>query len=311
MRSRTCRIIHIMKRRISTRLHNWIHGGVQAVAHRAGYDLVKRNFYSPLPEVDRLPSSLWNGSAATPGVDLNVDEAITFIRNELLPYLEEFQPSHKTNPVYGNFVVNNGSYEAVDAELLYAMVRHARPVHIVEFGSGASSHVIDAARRASTAAGYSIEHIIFDPYPFHASPLGPVAASAVYAERVEDLSVEKIISSLGAGDILFVDTTHTVKTGGDVFRIILEILPRLAPGVWVHVHDIFLPYEYPREWVINRRRAWAEQYLLQAFLAFNPAFKVVLPVYAVTRSYPDNIREMVPTFGSETQPGAFWMRKVA
>src|SRR5581483_11082477 len=101
----------------------------------------------------------------------------------------------------------------------------------------------------------------------------------VPAERLD----EHVITGLGLGDVLFVDTTHTVKTGGDVTRIVLEFLPRLAPGVLVHLHDIFLPYEYPREWVVQERRAYAEQYLLQAFLAFNPTYEVVFPAHAVTR----------------------------
>jgi hypothetical protein len=102
-----------------------------------------------------------------------------------------------------------------------------------------------------------------------------------------------------------------VRTGGDVTHIFLEVLPRIAAGVTIHVHDIFLPYEYPRDWVIGRRRAWAEQYLLQAFLAFNDEFEVVMPNYAIARAAPATLKQAIPSFDPGTArqpPGGFWIR---
>jgi hypothetical protein len=132
----------------------------------------------------------------------------------------------------------------------------------------------------------------------------------VHPIAAQDLDPD-VVRALGHNDVLFVDTTHTVKTGGDVVHIVLEMLPRLASGVYVHFHDIFLPDEYPREWVVQRRRAWAEQYLLQAFLAFNSAFEVVLPLHALTRRQPELARETIPSFARTrgTGPGAFWIRR--
>lgn len=114
-------------------------------------------------------------------------------------------------------------------------------------------------------------------------------------------------AALEEGDILFVDTTHTVRTGGDVVHIFLQILPRPAQGVIVHIHDIFLPYEYPRDWVVDRRRAWAEQYLLQAFLAFNTTFEVLMPNYAIARSAPDTLAQLGPKFRTGGRLGGFWL----
>lgn len=139
--------------------------------------------------------------------------------------------------------------------------------------------------------------------------LGPVEGAVIHIESSEQLDTAEIASSLGAGDVLFVDTTHTVKTGGDVDRIFLDLLPRLASGVWIHIHDIFLPYEYPREWVIDERRAWAEQYLVQAFLSFNDAFRVELPLYAVARACPERLAAVVPSFSPRFAPGAFWISR--
>src|SRR5207247_5820903 len=95
---------------------------------------------------------------------------------------------------------------------------------------------------------------------------------------------------LQSGDVLFIDSSHTVKIGGDVNYLFLEVLPRLKPGVIVHVHDIFLPFEYPREWVRDDFRFWAEQYLLQAFLTFNSEFQVLMANNYLNHSYAKVLR---------------------
>jgi hypothetical protein len=114
--------------------------------------------------------------------------------------------------------------------------------------------------------------------------------------------------ALGEHDVLFVDTTHTVKLGSDVNRIILDVLPELAPGVLVHFHDVFLPYEYPRTF-LERRLYWNEQYLLQAFLAQNPAWEIVLPLHALVRERPEPLSTLVASFHPGSGPSAFWIRR--
>jgi hypothetical protein len=282
---------------------------VQRAARAAGYDLVERHFYSPLPQAERLPDSLWQGPRELPGVDLRLGEAIALLRGELRPHLARFRPPRTAAEAgAGCFHLDNGGYESVDAETLYAMLRHVRPARVVELGSGASSHVIDLARRENERDGRPFAHAIFDPYPFTASPLGAVAGARVSPVRAEELDPAELLR-LRSGDVLFVDTTHTVRTGGDVTRIFLELVPLLAPGVLVHVHDVFLPWEYPRDWVVGERRAWAEQYLLQAFLAFNSEWEVLLPAHAVARAAPELLQELVPSFAPGVSPGAFWMRR--
>jgi hypothetical protein len=280
----------------------------KAAVARAGYDLVERGFYSPLPDIERLPADLWPSPRPSHGVDLRIPDAVKLLDKTLRPYVAEFAPPRSGTPGR-SFYTENGTYESVDAETLYAILRHFKPSRLIELGSGASSHVIAEARAANTRDGRPFPHIIFDPYPFEANPMGPVDAE-VHRERAEDLPLSTF-ESLAAGDVLFVDTTHTVKTGGDVCRIVCEILPSLRPGVIVHVHDIFLPYEYPREWVVELRRAWAEEYLLQAFLAFNPVYEVLFPAHAVARQAEEVTRSVVESFRPSSSPGAFWLRRVA
>lgn len=282
---------------------------VSRTAGGLGHQLVARDFYSPLPQIDNLPRRLWDGPHDLPGVDLRLEQAQALLAGELRGPIGEFHPPREPTPdgPTGSFYLANGAYESVDAEVLYGLLRQTKPRQVLELGSGASSHVIDLARRRNALDGTAFEHEVIDPFPF-GNPMGPVEGLRVRRERAEDLD-PSVVEPLAPGDVLFIDTTHTVKTGGDVAHIFLDLLPRVAFGVLVHVHDIFLPYEYPRDWVMEARRAWAEQYMLQAFLAFNPTWEIVFPAHAVARAAPQLVRQVIPSFEDDTRPGAFWMRR--
>jgi predicted O-methyltransferase YrrM len=278
----------------------------EATTRRLGFDVVRRNFYSPLPDRRQLPERLWSAPSPVRGVTLDTDAALARLR-DLAPYLDEFG-----SELIGarGFRIDNGTYESGDAETLYGMLRQAKPARVIELGSGTSSHIIAAALRRNRAEGTESEYRVFDPFPWEATELGPAEGVDVVALGATDVPVDAF-AELAAGDVLFVDTTHTVKTGGDVPHLVLDVLPALAPGVLIHFHDIFLPYEYPREWVVDMRLAWAEQYLLQAFLAFNEEFEVVLPVHALARCAPDEFGRLISSFGPGVAPGAFWIRRRA
>jgi methyltransferase family protein len=279
---------------------------VEAAAVRAasslGYELRRQHFYLPFPDVETLPESLWNGPRQMYGVDLRLKAA-----GELLESLR----SGVEELVRAGVPIDNGSYESGDAETLYAMLRHLRPRRLIELGSGASTHLISLAHSANARDGAAFTFEGFDPYPgWH--PMGTAPGFVTHPVAAEALDAETV-ASLAAGDVLFVDTTHTVKTGGDVVHIVRDMLPRIKPGVYVHFHDIFLPYEYPRPWVIDHRRAWAEQYLLEAFLAFNLEFEVVLPLHALWRLAPARTTSAIPSLAGQvgTGPGAFWIRRTS
>ena len=113
-------------------------------------------------------------------------------------------------------------------------------------------------------------------------------------KKVEDIDLE-FFSQLESGDVLFIDSSHTVKIGGDVNYLFLEVLPRLKPGVIVHVHDIFLPFEYRRDWVMEEFRFWTEQYLLQAFLTFNSEFEVLMANSYLAHGYLEDLKAAFPS----------------
>jgi hypothetical protein len=132
--------------------------------------------------------------------------------------------------------------------------------------------------------------------------------AALEHRPAQDVPLEEF-TALQAGDVLFVDTTHTVKLGSDVNRIVLDVLPVLAPGVLVHVHDIFLPYEYPRKWTEESGLCWAEQYLLQAFLSGNSDFELRAGVFALCRDRPEAMARLAPTWRPGATASAFWMQR--
>jgi hypothetical protein len=155
--------------------------------------------------------------------------------------------------------------------------------------------------------GVAAKHSCIEPYE---NPwLEELGIDEVIRERVEDVNLE-IFDELKQNDILFIDSSHVLRTGGDVFTEYLHIIPKLNPGVLVHIHDIFLPYEYPRKWIVNKRQFWTEQYLLQAFLAFNSEFEVLLSINYLAKQYPNELSSACPFFGRlKGGHGSFWIRR--
>jgi hypothetical protein len=124
-----------------------------------------------------------------------------------------------------------------------------------------------------------IAFTFIDPYPARLRSLLRTEDQAeILPEQVQRIPLERF-EALESGDILFIDSSHVAKTGGDVNFLVFEVLPRLKAGVRVHVHDIVYPFEYPREWALEGR-AWNESYLLRAFLQYNTTYQIeMFPSY--------------------------------
>jgi hypothetical protein len=273
------------------------------VAERAGLQLVLKTFYSPIPDLSSLPESVWVDADPLRGIELDLDSQVERLRASLAVHIAEFDRAMGQGIGY---VASNASYPLPDARLLYAIVREGRPARIVELGSGQTTRVIAAACAANAAAGAKSRYEAYDPFPVGMEdPLpGLRALHRVPAQEVP----EDVFQRLGAGDVLFVDTTHTVKIGSDVNHIILRILPLLAPGVIVHFHDICLPYEYPRYLLEDYALYWAEQYLLQAFLSMNPSFEVLYATDALCRDRRPEIEQTGLAAAGESG-SSFWIRR--
>jgi hypothetical protein len=270
-----------------------------------GFHITPAHYYEPLPVLQALPDSLWETETQLVGVDMNIELQREFLRTIVASYHHEFDlfPDNATDKPY-EFHYNMGAFGHADAPILFTMVRHHRPRLIIELGSGTSTCIIaDAIRKNGQG-----EFITIDPYPSQVVRSGIPGVSKQLSIPVQEVDYS-VFAQLDAGDILFIDTAHVVKAGSDVVYIYLEILPRLKPGVVVHIHDIFLPEQnYPKEWVIDQKVFWNEQYLLQAFLSYNSGYKVLFSSRLMTLKYA---QEMKAVFRDPWWIGcSFWMQRV-
>ncbi len=293
---------------LATVIPDCLHGGkfneIFKLWERHGFHVTPVHFYQPIPDTQSLPETLWNRPSELAGIDMNDAMQLDLLRNHFPKFRGEYDqfPAEPTGEP-GRFYLYNGLFDGPDALVAYCMIRHFRPGLIIEVGSGFSSLV---AAEAIAKNGGS-ELICIDPFPLDFLRKGVPGLHSLIEKKVEDIDPE-FFSQLHSGDILFIDSSHTVRIGGDVNYLFLEVLPRLKPGVIVHVHDIFLPFDYRRDWVTDEFRFWSEQYLLQAFLTFNSTFEVLMANNYLGHYYEDAVKTAFPSLTS-WGGGSFWMRR--
>ncbi|HEU0023028.1 MAG TPA: class I SAM-dependent methyltransferase, partial [Thermoleophilaceae bacterium] len=201
---------------------------------------------------------------------------------------------------------SNEQFGRGDAWALQAMLRHLRPARVIEVGCGWSSLV--TARVSRECLSGELDFTCIEPYPPDFLTAGVEGISLLIPTPVQEVPLERF-GVLQDGDVLFIDTAHVVKTGGDVQFLYHEVVPRLRPGVVVHIHDIFLPWDYPEDWVLVGR-GWNEQYLVQSFLAFNDSFEVLLAMGWLSRAHPELLTERIPDFDRQRDGGgSLWLRR--
>jgi Methyltransferase domain len=271
---------------------------------RHGFHVTPVHFYQPIPDTESLPENLWEQASKLAGVDMNDAVQIDLVRN----YFPKFRREYEQIPIkptgdLSRFHLNNGLFDGIDALVAYGMVRHFRPRLITEVGGGFSSLLLSEVAAKNNGASM----ICIEPFPQEFLKRRFQGVDSLVEKKVQDVDWE-FFSHLGSGDILFIDSSHTVKTGGDVNYLFLEVLPRLKPGVIVHVHDIFFPFEYRRDWVLDEFRFWSEQYLLQAFLIFNSEFEVLMANNYFSHYHEEDLKATFPSLPS-WGGGSFWMRR--
>jgi len=294
---------------------------------RAGINVTPNHFYYPVPDLAELEQRSWPTYSTPPGCKFELRKHVELAWELSEKYGQECCFPGRENPHCYHH--NNGYFEAVDAEIAYGFVRQFKPSRIVEIGTGYSTRVLAAALKKNAERDQLPGKLIsVDPHPERFAQNDWSRLVVQVPKAVQDFDLD-FFSSLESGDILFIDSSHVVGVGSDVVREYLEILPRLKPGVLVHVHDIFLPADYPRDAVLNRLWFWSEQYLLQAFLTFNSKFEVLWASSAMLLQHPavlehcfphwrnsyinmpESKRRFVPTpDGEHVWPSSFWMRRL-
>ncbi len=269
------------------------------------------HFYSPVPDLAELDRrQVWTRISPLRGVDMRPEQQAALLLEMARAYAPECRWAE--HPVEGSpdFHWRNPSFSFQCASLLHYMVRARRPRRIIEVGSGMSSRVISRAIGMNARDhGITCDYRIVDPYPSAFTRALP-GLSSVHDLKVEELE-PAFFQELGPNDLLFIDSSHTVKIGGDVNFLVLDVLPVLAPGVAVHFHDIGLPFEYARAYYTTPtfRMLWAEAYLLQAFLMFNSEFEVLVSVPYLLHHSSNLLDEAFPGDPKNTGSGSFWLRR--
>jgi hypothetical protein len=280
---------------------------LQRPPRRLGFDFEVRTFCSPIPGMTRLDEDVFSKPSPLPGIEFDLDAQLECMERELSAVIGEFRQPHGPTGDPTAFYLDNGLFQAGDAELRYAMIRRHRPLAVLDLGAGFSTLVAAAAVRANRADGAEGRLVSRDPHASRqtaATVDGLAELRPIAAEQLDESEYE----ALGDGDVLFIDSSHTVRVGGDVVRLVCEVAPRLAPGVLVHVHDVYLPHEYPREWFEQLHSYWAEQYLLQALLVNNPKLRVLIAAHALLRDRRAACGRLIPSLDSRHSPLSFWMR---
>ena len=267
---------------------------------RQGFHVTPVHFYEPIPDTRSLPETLWTQPSELVGIDMNDSLQLDLLRNHFSKFRSEYE-SISAEPAPGEV----WPFSRTDVLVAYCMVRHFQPRRIIEVGSGFSSVVLGQAAAKNKSSALTC----IDPFPHQlVREKNRISAlEALIESKVQDIGLE-FFSKLAAGDILFIDSSHTVKAGGDVNYLFLEILPRLNPGVIVHVHDIFFPFDYRRDWMLEEFRFWTEQYLLQAFLMFNFEFKVLMANSYLNYYHLPELKAAFPNLRRWVS-GSFWMQR--
>ena len=268
------------------------------------------HYYSPIPDpqwvADNAAAVAAANPATLPGIDLRVDAQLSLLA-ELAPLVQDMafadEPTDRWRYGYGNDQYCHG-----DASCLFGMLRRLRPRRYVEVGSGWSSALALDVNAAHLDHTMSLTFI--EPHPERLEArLRPADRATVSLHRcgVQDVALD-VFSSLEADDVLFIDSSHVAKVGSDVTFLVLEVLPRLAPGVYVHVHDIGWPFEYFEDW-LREGRNWNEAYLLRAYLTENPHYEIVLWNHYLMRNHAEALCATLPL--SKCNGGAsLWLRRV-
>jgi Methyltransferase domain len=288
---------------------------------RAGINLLPEHFYSGVPNLADLERRTdWRKPRSMHGIlQRDVDAQVAMLGAWLSPHADVLQSMSVHQDAFAGGGADGG-YGEIEAEVLFGFVATNKPRRITQVGCGVSTAIcLNAAERA----GYKPDIVCLEPYPSaylrEAAQRGSIRLIGQPAQMVD----YDIIADLADGDLLFIDSTHAVKPGSEVNYLIHEVLPRLKPGVWVHFHDIYFPYDYTRDALDSDMLFPQESSLLYAFLTGNSRFRLEASLSMIHYARPDALRTLIPKYRPNGQidglradaeghfPSAAWLRVVA
>jgi hypothetical protein len=270
---------------------------------RWGYHIRPVHYYEPLPDFRSITKEAIDRRREYAALDFNWSEQLNLLQS-LTKYRAELDQLYQSRAF--NFA--NGFFGGFDAAAYYALIRELKPRRVIEVGGGYSTQIAAKAVNQNQSEGNSGTLKVIEPFP-EPRLTDSIAQTDVIAKPVQEVEAE-FFSSLGPNDILFIDSSHTVKFGSDVCYLFLEILPTLKPGVWVHIHDIFFPNDYPAEWLLQQRLALNEQYLVEAFLSHNNSFSIRLSNHWLCIDHSAESMALQPGGMTDLNASSFWCQRV-
>lgn len=275
-----------------------------------GVHAIPNHFYNPVPDTRELTDHFFSRQSELIGINMNDELQLATLSKFASKFREEYEAFPLINKGREHaYYIKNRTFEEVDGEILYCMIREFKPRKIIEIGSGFSTYLTAEAVLKNFSEGSVCDFTAIEPYPNKVLQQGFPGLTRLMKKCVQEVSLDEF-ATLNENDILFIDSSHVLKAGSDVQYEFLEILPRLNKGVIVHMHDIFMPAEYPKEWMLKHLRFWNEQYLLQAFLTFNDRFEIVWAGNYMQIKHHEQVKEAFPRCSDNTRPGSFWIRRI-
>lgn len=282
-----------------------------------GYNIVRqKDYYSPLPVLSELKANVdrWNQPSNLGGIQYNLSS----FKNTLLQMTTAFYAEFAKLRPYNN-ITQQGfgpGYTELDAFTLYSFIRQKKPTRYLEVGSGVSTYYCYLAARQNNKEGYPLHIQCIEPYPY--KQLYSIPNITIYSEQVQNSSLSRF-QQLEENDILFIDSSHVLKIDGDVSFLLLEVLPHLKKGVFIHIHDIPFPFNIPypaNYWILDRSwpMYWNEAMVLQAFLCFNDTFEIILSTPMLRYFEEQFLQKHVPIYKPiKQEPNTFsslWLQKI-
>ena len=277
-----------------------------------GINVTRKHFSSPIPDLKELArrEDLWTEERAALGIDADFEGQLNFLEKIFPKYKNELTFAVDRTDVPHEFYLNNAGFGLEDAGVLHCMIRHFKPRTILEIGSGNSTLVAARAVLLNEKEGSPCKLTAIDPYPRKYLREGIPGFDKLMIQKLEQTD-RGIFEQLGENDILFIDSSHVIRPGNDVKMLYLNVLPVLKEGVVIHSHDVFLPYDYPRKWVIDQMDFWTENYILQAFLCLNKEFEILFGNHGMLFNYPEKMQAFFPRPQDYRAhvPSSFWYRR--
>jgi predicted O-methyltransferase YrrM len=261
-------------------------------AMRMGVVLLPKHYYVPVADVVELKKTKdsWAHRSSMCGIDVDIAQQAAKLQSTVGP----FEPEYR-----GNLAMKQAAAEGfgpgfgyIEAQCLHGVVRWLKPKRIIEVGSGVSTYCAVSAARRNAAEGRPAEITCIEPYP--STYLRSSGDIRLISRKVQELAQSEF-DILESGDLLFIDSSHAVKPAGDVLYLYLDILPRLKPGVVVHIHDIYFPYVYQRD-ILDTLYQWTETALLQALLTNNPRLKILFSLSMLHYDAPRELGRVFPEY---------------